>query len=131
MVLKNKVMKTMKGFALFIMLFTISLWSCHKVDQKELISEPTKTLKDCTIDPSFKWETAKSVDVRLTCGHSGVVYIIPVQGNFIYHKGFLSKGSEYHTKISVPAYIDKVKLRMNSAVHEVSIIDNKLVSSLP
>lgn len=120
-------MKTKAGFLSFLVLIAFSILACHKVEQKEVKMDQAKTLKECKVDASFSWETTKTLDVSLSSSQSGVVYIRPINADYYYHKGFISKGSDYNTKITIPAYIDKVKLSFNGIVYELDLTGNKLI----
>lgn len=123
-------MKTKTVFLLLLAFITLSFWACHKVDQKEVTNDQTKTLKECKVDAAFSWETAKTLDVSLSSSQSGVIYIRPLDADYYYHKGFISKGSGYSTKITIPAYVNKLKLSFKGNVYEVAVTGNKLTFNL-
>jgi len=123
-------MKTKTVFLLLLVFITFSLWSCHKVDQNDGKNDQAKTLKECKVDAAFSWETVKTLDVTLSSSQSGVIYIRPADADYYYHKGFISRGSGYFTKISIPAYVDKLKLSFNGNVYEVAVTGNKLIFNL-
>ncbi len=123
-------MKTNVAFLLLLVFIGFSFWSCHKVEQKDMTNDQAKTLKECKVDGAFSWETAKTLDVNLNSSQSGVVYIRPVDADYYYHKGFISKGSGYFTKITIPVYVDKLKLSFKGNVYEVAITGKKLTFNL-
>lgn len=116
----------MKRLLLAIAVLTIAFSSCRKeFDVKEPEVVTTKTMDDLNIDDSFEWKTTKDVSITLNGATRSAVFINSTQGDN-YHKGILFSDAEYTTKITVPAYVDKVKLVYDGGQYEVPIVNNKI-----
>ncbi|MEI7983782.1 MAG: hypothetical protein WCI71_19190, partial [Bacteroidota bacterium] len=84
------------------------------------------TMSALKADPKFSWETTKNIEVSLTAGTTGVVYIRPQEGDYYFYKGMLTAGKPFTTRIALPTYMGKLKLTFKGIVHEVSVSGNKL-----
>jgi len=105
---------------------SISMISCHKANLKEEFSSETKPMKDIIVGPNFTWETTKIIDVSLSASHAGVVYVSPVEGDYYFYKGALFSGTSFTTQLTVPSYLEEVKLIFKGAVHVVDLKNNRL-----
>lgn len=120
-------MKAFNLVAVLLVLATISVVSCKKTDLKEDPISSPKTMSALKADAGFTWETTRNLDVRLSGNSTGVVYIRPVAGDYYFYKGLLTSGTLLTTKITIPSYINKVRLTFKGKVHEISVTGNKLV----
>jgi len=109
----------------FFAVILLSVASCKK---KELppAGPADKTMEQLTVSPSFHWETANHYDVKLAGPVSGVVFILSVDGTKCYHKGFLTAGTDYSSKISIPSYEEEVQLMLNGIRYTYRLSANRI-----
>lgn len=106
-------MKINRKYYIFVVFITLLISGCHKIDQKNEDNGNSKTMAELKVAPGFKWETTKTIEVKISAPNTGVIYINPVEGDFHYNKGFLTAGIDYTTKIIIPAHVKQVNLSFN------------------
>ncbi len=114
-------MKNIIIYGLLMLSAASVLNSCRKIEQ-EMEPEPaSKNMESMKIAPEFTWQTTKTVDVSLTAAVSGVILIAPPEGNYNYNKGFIAAGSVYHVRITIPSFVDRIRLSFNGRVNTVQL----------
>jgi len=122
-------MKTIKVISIFLALSLLGFSSCRTSDLKKEDIGTSKTIANLKINQAFKWETTRIINVNLDGTRPGVVYIYPIKGNYYFNKGLLSSSTGYNTNISVPSYVNEVKLVFNRRTYQVPIVGNSLIFS--
>ncbi len=119
----------MKKMMLIFAVLTILFTSCKKdlIENEEFPGEQIndKTMVDLTVDEDFNWKTTKDIQVNLTGATKGVVLINSAEGDN-YHKGMLTSGVEYETKITVPTYVNEVQLAYDDQVYNMTLENKKI-----
>jgi len=118
-------MKTIKVISILLVLSLLGFSFCRKIDKKEYTGN-SKTIAKLKIDQVFKWETTRIINVNITGTKSGVVYINPLEGDYCFNKGFVSASTGYSTIITIPSYVNEVKLFFNRQNYKVPIVGNNL-----
>ncbi|NQV01324.1 MAG: hypothetical protein HQ542_01655 [Bacteroidia bacterium] len=119
-------MKTGKLLLAVLILSTVGVLSCRKMEQPKEENGIQKSMEEINVDPNFKWETTITVEVILSGNKTGVIKIQPKEGAFYYHKGLLSPGTPYQTEISVPTSTKEVNLVFQGITYTVPITGSQL-----
>jgi hypothetical protein len=100
-------------FSVFIILGI--LFSCQKFEVVEDLKNDSQTsLKSISVNPDFNWRTTKLITLELTSTKSQILYITSTDQLIRYHKAMILGNSEtYIVKLSIPIYIEKLKINDN------------------
>ncbi|MBC8320073.1 MAG: hypothetical protein H8E34_05060 [Bacteroidetes bacterium] len=119
----------MKKIILIFALLTVFLSACKKEFTEKEFPNVNKTMVDLTIDDNFNWKTTKDVEVKLIGLNGSVVHINSTEGAN-YHKGLLTSGIEYTTKITIPTFVNEVHLVSSGKTEVIPIVNNKVEFNL-
>lgn len=114
-------MKSIKRIVMLLCIACIVIPSCRKYDKTAEEPASSKSMNEMNVDPGFRWETTRLVDITLSGPRTGVVYIKESGGESCYHKGLLTGGQPYTTKITVSSYVREVRLSLNGFTCTVPI----------
>ncbi len=115
----------MKKMILVFAVLTLLFSSCRKDFTEKEEQTENKTMAELTVDDDFNWKTTRDIEVNLT-GSTKVVILINSTEGANYHKGMLTSGVEYRTKITVPTYVNEVELAYDGQVYKL-LLENKKI----
>jgi len=102
----------------------VLLSSCKKNYNEVLPSDTNMT--DLVVSDNFNWKTFVDIEVLLTSSTTGVIRINSINGAN-YHKGLLTSGVEYKTKINIPSYVNEVDIVYNGNTHRITLENNHTI----
>ncbi len=114
-------MKKIIAYGLMILITAPALNSCKKIEQEIEPAPASKNMETMKIAPDFNWQTTKTIELNLKSAVSGVILVSPPEGSYHYNKGFITAGSTYNVKITIPSYVDEIRLCFNGRVSTVQL----------
>jgi LruC domain-containing protein len=111
-------MKNSKIMILLLMV-TIIFNSCVKLEELVELNSDTESIDNFTVPASFDWKTTQTLNVSVVLPNDGNIQPLIItnsSGTKRYFQGYPDDGSRtVNTKITIPSYINELKLIYNGA----------------
>lgn len=104
--MKTRIILIVLGFAtLFV--------SCRK--DRNIIENPSepKVMEELKVPADFNWKTTKDFSLTLTSPVAGIAEVTNSSG-IAYQKAYLTPGTPYTMKLTLPAYEKSVRLKLGN-----------------
>lgn len=105
----------------------VVLTSCKKdsEDQNPNLDSQNETMENLKVSEDFNYETFGDYELTLTGYTDGVVEVISDKG-VVYQRAFLKQDQPYSMKLTVPTYVEELKLRFKGKEVELNLDDESL-----
>lgn len=121
-------MKNSKIIILILIAATL-FQSCVKPEFIDLPESSIKSVNDLIIPASFDWKTTKTLNVAIILPDDGDIKPLTITnsaGTTRYFRGYPDDGSRIlNTKITIPSYIEELKISYDSANETISNLESK------
>lgn len=118
----------MKKFLYISVLSSLVVLTSCKKDADDPNSNPDsqfETMENLKVSGEFNYETFGDYNLTLTGYTDGVVEVLSEKG-VIFQRAYLKKDQPYAMKLTVPTYVQEVKLRFKGKEAELMLDSDKL-----
>lgn len=116
----------MKKLILIFAVFVVLLSSCKKNYTDNEILPENKNMTNLVVNDNFDWKTSTDFEVVMISSTTGVLRINSTNG-INYHKGLLTSGVEYNTKVNIPSYVNEIDIVFNGNTHRIILENNNTI----
>ena len=115
----------MKKIIFISAILTASILSSCKKDRFFEEHVNPQNMEDLTVPSGFDWKTTKDILLTLTAPNAGIVEVSNAQ-KIPYQKAFLSPGTAYSMKLTVPSYEQSVRLKFDGQESSLELSTTEL-----
>ncbi len=111
------------------MLFTVVVVtflaaSCRK-DYQQTVQTTPETMNELVVPRDFDWKTTKDYQLTVTSPTGGILEIMNAQ-NRTYQRTYLQSGQPHTTKLCLPAYENKIELKIGNQSAQIDLNSSAL-----
>jgi hypothetical protein len=96
-----------------ILLVSFSLIVFMSSCKKDNTNDPTPTItsmESLDVPADFNWKTTRDYQINIGTSSAGITTLSSEDGTVIYQKAFVTGSEAYQMKVSLPTYLEKVKI---------------------
>jgi len=109
----------MRKYHLFFLLLIVLVSACKK-DRDQPAEIIPQGMDELVVPADFDWKTTHAYTFELSSAREGIVSIESADG-VVYFKGMISQATDLSVEISLPAYLNKVKIKQLGRIFEVEL----------